>query len=105
MAAFDGIPLLGPAGTGGAVLYLRHRPTEGGTARLEDGVEVKIREGVLAAVVRGVPGSDFDTVMGLAPELLNRGLDVFALTGFKPPRSTKPPLSVSAGADPRAKGS
>ncbi len=83
MAAFDGIPLQSPRGKGGAILFLRARPKHSGIAQLGGGVEVEIREDVLAAVVRGVPGSDFDTVMGLAPELLNRGLDVFALTGLQ----------------------
>src|SRR5689334_1187716 len=82
MATFDGIPLLGPAGTGGAVLFLRDRPKLSAIATLAGGVEVEIREGVLGAVVRGVPGANYEAVMSQAVELLNRGLDVFALRGL-----------------------
>ena len=49
---------------------------------LPEGVEVEVRRGVPAVVVRGISAIDHDSVLLKGPELANRALDILAMAGM-----------------------
>ncbi|MFJ2232523.1 hypothetical protein [Streptomyces sp. NPDC087859] len=84
MADFEGIPLFGDVASSGSLYPLRAAPEFGDVAKLSTNVEVEVREGVKAVVVRGIAASRYEAVTAVAPELANQGLDIFALKGRTP---------------------
>lgn len=81
MADYEGIQLIGTRIAGGSLLFLATPASTTGIVHLAGDTEVEVRKDLSAAVVRGIPGSDYESVMALAPELTNRGLDIFSITG------------------------
>lgn len=81
MADFEGISLIGAGTAGGSLLFASTPADASGVARLSGDTEVEIRQGLSAVVVRGIKGSDYESVIALAPELANQGLDIFSMTG------------------------
>lgn len=81
MADFEGIQLIGKNPVGGCILMLGASSDVSGIVSLPEDIEVEIRRGVPAVIVRGVVASDYESVMLAAPELANRALDIFAMTG------------------------
>ena len=60
---------------------LRTSPSASAIAYFPNHIEVEIRQEVPAVIVRGIRASNYDTVISAAPELANRGLDIFAMSG------------------------
>lgn len=81
MADFEGIQLIGDSPVGGGVLMLSAASDVSGIAHLPDGIEVEVRQGISAVVVRGVCASDYNSIIDAMPEQANRALDIFAMIG------------------------
>jgi len=81
MADFEGIQLSGDGPVGGCVLMLRTSSAISMVVSLPQGVEVEVRRGVSAVVVRGISAPDHESVLFQGPELANKALDIFAMTG------------------------
>ena len=81
MADFEGIQLTGDGPAGGCVLMLRASSAISMVVSLPHGVEVEVRRGVSAVVVRGISAPDHESVLFQGPELANRALDIFAMAG------------------------
>jgi hypothetical protein len=82
MADFEGIPLAGEGPACGCVLMLRAGSAISRVVNLPQGVEVEVRRGVPAVVVRGVSAADHESVLFQGPELANRALDILAMAGM-----------------------
>lgn len=78
MADFGGIALLGEGGSSGAWFRLRNAPNHDAAVRF-GGVEVEVRKGLRAVVVRGDLGANHHDVLASAPESANRALDLLSL--------------------------
>jgi hypothetical protein len=81
MADFEGAQLIGKGSVGGCVLMLRASPDASRILSFPEDVEVEIRRGVPALIIRGMAASDYESLMLTAPEVANRALDIFAMTG------------------------
>jgi hypothetical protein len=85
MATFDTMSLLTPGGVGsagaGAVLYLARPARQSRVVRLPPNVEVEVRVGSPALVVRGMAGDTYQAVRELALEQAHRALDLLAIEG------------------------
>jgi hypothetical protein len=81
VADFEGIRLTGEGRAGGCVLMLRASPAISRAVNLPEGVEVEVRSGVPAVVVRGISATGHDSVMVQGPELANRALDLLTMSG------------------------
>jgi hypothetical protein len=79
MAEFEGIPLLGKPGSAGAWFRLGKPPTHDARIHLGGDLEVEVRKGLRAVVVRGAFGSSHPEVFASAPEAANRALDLLSL--------------------------
>jgi len=82
MASFEGVQLTDGDVTGGSILMLNTTPATSGVARFPECVEVEIRKNVPGVIVRGLPASGYESVVTIAPEWANRGLDIFAINGL-----------------------
>ena len=82
MADFEGIRLTGEGPACGCLLMLRAGSTLSRVVTLPQGVEVEVRRGVPAVVVRGISAADHESVLLQGPELANRALDILAMAGM-----------------------
>jgi hypothetical protein len=82
MADFEGIQLTGEGPACGCVLMLRSSPASSRVVNLPQGVEVEVRCGVPAVVVRGISAADHESVLLQGPELANRALDMLSMAGM-----------------------
>lgn len=82
MASFGDMSLLADAPAGGAVFDLLEAATRSGTQPLDAGdVEVEVREGVAAAVVRGIRASSADEALDASLDACQQGLDLLSARG------------------------
>jgi hypothetical protein len=81
MADFEGIPLRGIGGSGGALLYLRESAESDIVENVASGVEVQALGGSRAIVVRGLTENSYEEVMSVAPEYANQALDLISMGG------------------------
>jgi hypothetical protein len=81
VADFDGIQLIGSTLVGGGVLTLSADSEVSRIACLPNGIEVEVRQGCSAVVVRGISASDYESAIQTVPEQANKALDIFAMTG------------------------
>jgi hypothetical protein len=82
MADFEGIQLTGEGPACGCVLMLRAASAISRVVNLPEGVEVEVRSGVQAVVVRGMSATGHEPVLFQGPELANRALDMLAIAGL-----------------------
>lgn len=84
MATFDEVAISVPHSprAGGAVLYLARSPRQDAVVRLPSDVEVEVRAGMPALVVRGIDAQSYERVLELALDQANQGLDVLAMRGI-----------------------
>lgn len=76
---FDGIPLTNSAGTSGALFSLRDKSPIDACEILGPGIEVELRAGLKAVVVRGLDATSPESVREIAPELANQALDLLGM--------------------------
>jgi len=79
---FEGIALLLPHLKPAGALLLLRQPSDVAAVEILNGqVEVEVRPGVAAIVVRGLDASDAPGVIAEAPEYANRALDIIGMRG------------------------
>ena len=81
MAHFAGMLLRSPPGRPGALLPLVETSPVGVAVPLSGGLEIEVSKGVAYCLVRGVDEPSYADLMGRAPELANRALDLLSIEG------------------------
>lgn len=81
MAQFAGMPLHSSGGRSGALLPLVEKSPIGVALPLAGGLEIEVSKDVAYCLVRGFDEASYESLMGGAPEMANRALDILSMKG------------------------